>query len=160
MAVESIRGNLSTTGRLRANLAVGGGSEVTITPTYNSGTKIADYTIDGEEGEIYIPNQAATHDILWTNQGVTNPASITVPQNLTDYDIVIFTLKRTAYGQTWKLQFTYDFNHGITLNEQILFYCWSNNNEYVSYVYSAVDTLSAMQNGNALLLTQIEGIKY
>lgn len=56
MAVESIRGNLSTTCRLRANLAVGGGSDVSITPTYNSGMKIADYTIDGSEGEIFIPN--------------------------------------------------------------------------------------------------------
>lgn len=156
-----IRGNLSTHGNMRGNMyrgVGGGGSVVEITPIYNSGTKIADYSIDGEQGEIYVPN--ATHDVLWTNLNVTNPSSITMQHNLTDYDIVIFTLKRTAYGQTWKLQFTYDFNHGISLNEQILFYCWSNNNEYISYVYSASDTLSAMQQGNALLITQIEGIKY
>lgn len=156
-----IRCDLSSSGNMRGNMYRGvgsGGTVVEITPTYNSGTKIADYSLDGVSGELYVPN--ATHDVLWTNQGVTNPASISLPHNLTDYDIVIFTLKRTAYGQSWKLQFTYDFKHGIELNEQILFYCWSNNNEYVSYVFSAADTLSGMQNGNALLLTQIEGIKY
>ena len=48
-------------------LAVGGGSEVTITPTYNSGTKIADYSIDGEPGEIYIPNYPQyTESVLYT----------------------------------------------------------------------------------------------
>ncbi len=60
MAVESIRGNLSSVGRLSGRLAVGGGSDVIITPTYDSGTKIADYSIDGEEDEIYIP---VTHNI-------------------------------------------------------------------------------------------------
>lgn len=34
----------------------GGGSEVTITPTITTGTKIADYSIDGEAGELYAPN--------------------------------------------------------------------------------------------------------
>ena len=33
----------------------GGGSDVSITPTYNQGTKIADYSIDGNEGAIYTP---------------------------------------------------------------------------------------------------------
>lgn len=33
-----------------------GGSEVTITPTITTGTKIADYSIDGESGELYAPN--------------------------------------------------------------------------------------------------------
>lgn len=69
MAVESIRGNLSTTGRLRANLAVGGGSDVTITPTYNSGIKIADFSIDGEPGKIFTPNYPVVDDLsemTWT----------------------------------------------------------------------------------------------
>ena len=33
----------------------GGGSEVEITPTLSSGTKLADYSIDGVSGEIYAP---------------------------------------------------------------------------------------------------------
>lgn len=33
----------------------GGGSDVSITPTYNQGVKIADYSINGNEGAIYTP---------------------------------------------------------------------------------------------------------
>ena len=33
----------------------GGGSDVSITPTYHQGVKIADYSIDGNEGAIYTP---------------------------------------------------------------------------------------------------------
>ena len=33
----------------------GGGSDVSITPTYQQGVKIADYSIDGNEGAIYTP---------------------------------------------------------------------------------------------------------
>ena len=162
MSTERIRGNLSTQSRLRGNLyrSGGGGSTVTIEPVYNSGIKIADYSIDEVTGEIYIPIQTPAHDVLWSNQGVTNPASILLPHNLTDYDIVIFTVKRTAYGQSWKLQFSFDFKTGIEINEQILAVCWSNNNEYISYVYAAADTLNGMQEGNAMLLTQITGIKF
>ena len=69
MAVESMRGNLSTNGRLRANLAVGGGTDVTITPTYNSGIKIADFTLNNTQGALYIPNYPIVDDLsemTWT----------------------------------------------------------------------------------------------
>lgn len=52
-----IRCNLTSSGNMRGDMyrSGGGGSVVTIDPVYNSGTKIADYSIDGEDGEIYIP---------------------------------------------------------------------------------------------------------
>ena len=37
----------------------GGGSVVSITPTLESGTKIADYSINGSEGELYAPTPSA-----------------------------------------------------------------------------------------------------
>lgn len=45
----------------------GGGSDVSITPTYNQGTKIADYSIDGNEGALYIPEIEITK---YVNSGV------------------------------------------------------------------------------------------
>ena len=47
MLQGSVAGNISFSG--------GGGSSVTITPTLESGTKIADYSIDGEGGSLYAP---------------------------------------------------------------------------------------------------------
>lgn len=42
----------------------GGGSDVSITPTYNQGTKIADYSIDGNEGAIYTPEIEISKNVL------------------------------------------------------------------------------------------------
>lgn len=42
----------------------GGGSDVSITPTYNQGTKIADYSIDGNEGAIYTPQIEISKNVL------------------------------------------------------------------------------------------------
>lgn len=39
----------------------GGGSVVEIVPTLATGTKIADYSIDGDTGALYAPNEAPTH---------------------------------------------------------------------------------------------------
>lgn len=54
-----IRCNLTSSGNMRGDMyrSGGGGSVVTIDPVYNSGIKIADYSIDGEDGEIYTPIQ-------------------------------------------------------------------------------------------------------
>lgn len=89
MAVESIRGNLSTTGRLRANLAVGGGSEVSITPTYDSGIKIADYSIDGTQGEIYIPNSGYSQTLIYENETpLTGSHTVTLLESIFNYDAI------------------------------------------------------------------------
>ena len=42
----------------------GGGSEVTITPVITEGTKIADYSIDGNEGAIYTPEIEISKNVL------------------------------------------------------------------------------------------------
>ena len=44
----------------------GGGSTVSITPTLQSGTKIADYEIDGNAGELYAPNGGGGSANIWT----------------------------------------------------------------------------------------------
>ena len=73
MATDRMRGNLSTQGRLRGNLyRSGGGSTVTIDPVYNSGIKIADYTIDEEPGEIFIPNYPAYNKTLLYHNETTS----------------------------------------------------------------------------------------
>ena len=41
------------------NSSGGGGSDVTITPTLSTGQKLADYTIDGASGAIYMPTVAS-----------------------------------------------------------------------------------------------------
>lgn len=44
----------------------GGGSTVTITPTLSTGTKIADYNIDGEDGALYAPQEDSDENVEQT----------------------------------------------------------------------------------------------
>ena len=44
----------------------GGGSNVSITPTLSTGTKIADFEIDGESGELYAPTGGGGNANIWT----------------------------------------------------------------------------------------------
>lgn len=57
----------------------GGGSVVTITPTLQSGTKVADFSVDGEQGSLYAPNNSYNLPIASEN----TLGGIKVGQNLT-----------------------------------------------------------------------------
>jgi hypothetical protein len=50
-----------------------GGSTVTITPTLSTGTKIADYSIDGASGSLYAPNGGASSLDGLTDVTITTP---------------------------------------------------------------------------------------
>lgn len=159
MAVESIRGNLSTTGRLRANLAAGGGSDVVITPTYNSGTKIADYSIDGSEGEIYIPESNHSETTLYTNDGVSNPSTITLSDSISNYDQVYFTLVRTSDGIPNSIINTSYLTSVMSIDYIFNLLGWSGNNEYVLYKLTNNTTLTKYLEGGYIYIKSIVGVK-
>lgn len=65
-----MQGNIDFTGSLSGSIAGGGGgggSEVTITPTLESGTKIADYTIDDTTGSLYAPTPPVVPEHIVTD---------------------------------------------------------------------------------------------
>lgn len=93
-----IRGNIQGRGAVGGNLTngIGGGSTVSITPTLETGVKIADFEIDGESGELFAPSQPTygilTDDIiLWTNPTLTVASGIiTLSDKLKNYDYFYF----------------------------------------------------------------------
>lgn len=80
----------------------GGGSDVSITPTLQSGTKIADFEIDGVSGALYAPSGGGggggetVADILWDgNETVTTSGlNITLNHSVYDYDFIAFTISQ------------------------------------------------------------------
>ena len=56
-----MQGSINFDGTLSGSIAGGGGggSEVTITPVLTSGTKIADYSIDGQNDSLYAPDSGS-----------------------------------------------------------------------------------------------------
>lgn len=159
MATERIRGNLSTQGRLRGNLyRSGGGSSITIDPVYNSGIKIADYNIDGEAGELYIPQTGRTETILYSNDGVTNPATITLSDNISNYDTIYFTLVRTHDGDPDSIITPYLTS--VMANNYIFnLLGWSGNNEFILYKLTNSTTLTKHLEGSYLYVKSIIGVK-
>ena len=82
-------GSINFNGTLSGSIAGGGGgSEVTITPTLQSGAKVADYTIDDTSGEIYAPEVSITPTLF---NGV-KIADFTVGDYTDEIDIPDFTM--------------------------------------------------------------------
>ena len=83
-----MQGSIAFDGTLSGSIAGGGGggSEVTITPTLTEGEKIADYEIDGNQGELYAPTPTPLpdhivndiHGFSYTPRPTTEVASYTI----------------------------------------------------------------------------------
>ena len=71
-------------------------STVTITPTLQSGTKVADYTIDGTNGSLYAPTATASGI---TNVTGSNSATVTVANDVANVDVSYITTGK-AVGTT------------------------------------------------------------
>lgn len=65
-----------------------GGSTVTITPTLSTGTKIADFEIDGESGELYAPTGGGGSANVWSGTEAEYEAQAS---QIADGTIVIIT---------------------------------------------------------------------
>lgn len=79
----------------------GGGSTVSITPTLQSGTKIADFEIDGDAGELYAPaggGGAGVVTPLWSGTLSTQGGTATLSQSYKNFNILI--IKWSAQANT------------------------------------------------------------
>ena len=85
----------------------GGGSDVEITPTLQSGTKIADFEIDGVSGALYAPSggggggggsSQTIADVLWSGSATPSTAGtdITLNHAISDYDFIVFIIEQGA----------------------------------------------------------------
>lgn len=156
-----IRCNLTTSGNMRGNMYRGvgsGGTVVEITPTYNSGTKIADYSLDGEAGAIYIPTTGYSETTLWEGSGYTDSV-----WNLSDsyknYDAIAIYV-RGGTGDNYitshviptsileVVQSTSSFRYGITTDG------------WYSWFYVRSDTQFERADTGSLYVNKIIGIKY
>ena len=163
MATERIRGNLSTQARLSGNLyKAGGGSTVTIEPVYNSGVKIADYEIDGEAGEIYIPNYPAySETVLYTYSGSTRQTTLNLSDSIINYDAIIITFGWTYGGTNFETVDTVP----TSKIESGMFICTGGEGRY-NYISKGADnteiilaTAAGSWDG-ASIIREIRGVKY
>lgn len=147
-----LRGRLSTPPNIEGEIyrGVGGGSTVSITPVYDSGTKIADYEIDGSEGAIYIPEYPVVDnlsDMEWTKiiDIAGGSYSSYTDVSLYKYVAICFIYQGISYNPYfYKLS---DFDKLLsmtTVNELAKGYQWSidGNYDYFGIHYKSDKTIS------------------
>lgn len=85
-------GDIAITYVRDTSIAINDALNQSITPTYSSGTKIADYNVGGHTGAIYVQGAGGTMDTLWT--GDVKPTSDSMPTvqlayPLSGYDYIV-----------------------------------------------------------------------
>lgn len=144
-----IRCDLSSSGNMRGNMyrGVGGGSDVEITPSYNSGIKIADYSIDGEEGEIYIPEPESDVEIVEIPVG--NNATSRTFTFVKKPKIIFFSYVASSWG----------FNRFIIWGADRSYYQASQPSLSDSAVYSGVSSLVFDDVNKSFTITGINALQ-
>ena len=85
-------GDMAITYVRDTSIAINDALNQSITPTYSSGTKIADYNVGGQTGAIYVQGAGGHMDTLWT--GDVKPTSDSMPTvqlayPLSGYDYIV-----------------------------------------------------------------------
>lgn len=160
---DNIVGTLHSIGVLRGGLNNGGGgSVVEITPTTNTGQKIADYSIDGVAGELYngvTPDAGFTVTDLWDNDSALGVGTYTMLDSIDNYDMLeIWYGVYSEYGTiTDSKTVTVDtMNELYNANKSLLLTGYGNRVDYVKMNTNQMQIVQA--NDNTVL--KVRGIKF
>lgn len=145
-----IRCDLGTSGNMRGNMYRGvgsGGTVVEITPTLNTGTKIADYSLDGVPGELYAPTIDNLYDMTWTKVIDIPGGSYSAYTDVSSYKYVAicFIYQGTSYNPYFYKLSDFDKLLSMTeVNELAKGYQWSidGNYDYFGIHYKSDKTIS------------------
>lgn len=153
----------------------GGGSTVTITPTLSTGTKIADFEIDGTAGELYAPQGGGgggyTRTELFkssTNLAVWDASGITLSDDIENYDEIEFVLafasgtdmsKRTnKFGAKWFTDYC-AYTSAAASADHALLLLWPNQGFSAAWDSANKKIMLWGRNGSAGMFA-VYGIKY
>lgn len=165
-----MRGKLSSRATVQGDIyRSGGGSTISITPTYNSGTKIADYNIDGEEGAIYVPQQINitnlwnyiednNSNIYWTG------SAITLNDDIRNYDEVVVEVISSEGDlyDNWKASYQWRLlvNPLINALEPYCFTICSYSQRSAKFRFTNTTLEKLMGNGSENGIINVYGVKY
>ena len=148
------------------------GTNVSITPSLSSGTKIADYEINGVSGELYAPSGGGGtgetvsygETVLWQNtSGVTN-TQISLSDNLSNYDALYFDI--SASNETGFRSQVFVLTSNIDKTGQRRFGIQSTSGSSYAYVCAIKyisETVLSLENwtsSTAVKFFKITGVKF
>jgi len=147
----------------------GGGSDVEITPTLQSGTKIADFEIDGVSGALYAPSggggggggsSQTIADVLWSgSETPTYPTTYTatLTHSYSDYDFIVFDGIET--DDNYQMQYVLSVSD-IVENEKYVQAGDENSGFVITFLDDTSIKLEAYQSSHATTYTKITGLKF
>ena len=107
-------GDMAITYVRDTSIAINDALNQSITPTYSSGTKIADYNVGGHTGAIYVQGAGGHKDVLWTGSETPtmsyNP-TIQLAHPISDYDFLL--VNTSNYNENFYLKSTIPL-YGLT----------------------------------------------
>ncbi len=102
-------GDMAITYVRDTSIAINHALNQSITPTYSSGTKIADYNVGGQTGAIYVQGAGGHKDVLWTGSETPtmsyNP-TIQLAHPISDYDLLLVNFNIDNEGTYLKATLT------------------------------------------------------
>lgn len=150
-------GDMAITYVRDTSIAINDALNQSITPTYSSGTKIADYNVGGHTGSIYVQGAGGHKDVLWTGSETPtmsyNP-TIQLAHPISDYDLLLInfnidngagthlkstlTLCGITVGDNFAQEFLSAQNAAMFVNilndNNITLNCYGGNYENTTYV--------------------------
>lgn len=146
----------------------GGGSDVEITPTLQSGTKIADFEIDGVSGALYAPSggggggggsSQTIADVLWSGSETPSagtPYTATLSNAITEYDLIVIDAYENNEGTQMQLSLPVS---NIVYGEKYSDYYYNTAN-YVEITDSTHIDFIMFASANLTVYTKITGLKF
>lgn len=159
---------------VNANESGGGGSTVTITPTLATGTKIADYSIDGVSGALYTPSGGGSgsgysETTLFTGDYQTTSGEITLSDNLNNYDQIIIWTRWSTTSTNSEVPFvvnrqyfvdTFPYDSGSIAITSPHLLCSLYDTDYLRLKCGSTNNKLFIFDSNNGAVTKVTGIKY
>lgn len=146
-----------------ANGSGGGGTEVVANPV---GTPTADLQTIEIAGTIYdIPGGGgsggggASKEILYTNATNTNPATISLTNDYSNFDILSIRAFRDADSIPENSIFLTIDTQLLQINQVINILGWAGSNEFILYKLTAANELTLIMQGSGIYIREIAGVK-
>lgn len=172
---QILKWNATTEKWENADESGGGGSTVTITPTLSTGTKIADFEIDGTQGELYAPQGGGgggsgySETTLFTGTYQTYSGEITLDDDLDNYDLVIFWTRWAVTSTNCEVPFVADakyfvskfpYDNGSTAQTSPHMGLTTYYNQYMRVKMGSSNNKLLLFDAHSIALAKVTGIKF
>lgn len=95
---------------------------------------------------------------LYVNQGITQPNTITLSQDISDFDAIVIENVNTSDANAYRTT-DYFLTDEMSIGKYYTCLRWASNNEYINFQVTTLNTLTMVDYRN-MYTTRVVGVKY